>query len=92
MDPSTLVERIGGLVEAEVAGEIVGLDIERGTCFGFNATATRIWQMIDTPQTVEALCDALIAEFEVDRATCHTETALVLRMMADERLVALTAP
>jgi Coenzyme PQQ synthesis protein D (PqqD) len=92
MDPNTLIERLDGLVEAEVAGELVGLDIESGSCFGFNATATRLWQLLQTPRTLESLCAALMAEHEVDCATCLTDTAAVLRVMAGERLVALTPP
>ncbi len=92
MDPNTMIERIDGLVEAEVAGELVGLDIERGSCFGFNATATRIWHLVETPRTLGSLCAALMAEHEVDRATCLADTAAVLHVLADERLVALTAP
>ncbi|UVO55779.1 PqqD family protein [Sphingomonas sp. SUN039] len=91
MDPNTIIERIDGMVEAEVGGELVGLDIERGSCFGFNATATRIWHLVGTPQSLGTLCDALMAEHEVDRATCLADTAAVLRVMADEQLVALRA-
>jgi hypothetical protein len=91
MNPNTLIERIDGLVEAEVAGELVGLDIERGSCFGFNATATRLWQLLDRPRTLESLCMALMDEHEVDRETCFADTADALRVMASERLVTLTA-
>jgi hypothetical protein len=92
MDPDTIVERCGSLVEAEVAGELFGLDIERGSCFGFNATATRIWELLDTPRTFASLCEALIAEHDVDRPTCLSETAAALQTMASDRLVAFRAP
>jgi Coenzyme PQQ synthesis protein D (PqqD) len=92
MNPNTLIERTGGMIEAEVAGELVGLDIEGGSCFGFNATATRLWQLLDAPRTLGSLCAALMDEHEVDRATCLSETAEVLRVLASERLVTLTAP
>lgn len=92
MDPQTRIERLDALVEAEVGGEIVGLDIERGTCFGFNATATRIWQLIEVPCTFGELCDRLLDDHEVDRATCAADTAAVLGQLADDRLIVLTAP
>jgi len=92
MDPNTLIERTGGMIEAEVAGELMGLDIERGSCFGFNATATRLWQLLEAPRTLESLCSALMDEHEVDRETCLADTADALRVLANERLVTLTAP
>lgn len=91
MDPNTLIERIDALVEAEVAGELVALDIERGSCFGFNATATRLWRLLETPRTLDSLCAALMDEHEVDREICLSDTADALRVMADEQLVKLTA-
>ncbi len=92
MDAQTRIERLDALVEAEVGGELVGLDIERGSCFAFNATATRIWQLIEEPCTLNALCDRLMAEHDVDRATCLADTAAVLADLAGERLIVLTAP
>lgn len=92
MDAQTRIERLDALVEAEVGGELVGLDIERGSCFAFNPTATRIWQLIETPCTLDELCDRLIAEHDVDRPTCLADAATVLSQLADDRLIVLTAP
>ena len=90
MDPQTRIERLDVLVEAEVGGEIMALDIERGSCFGFNATATRIWQLIEQPCSLAELCARLMAEHEVDQTTCHEQTSAVLAQLADEGLVVLT--
>jgi hypothetical protein len=40
-----------GVIEAEVDGELVALHVDKGTCYGFNGTATRIWALIETPLT-----------------------------------------
>lgn len=92
MDPDTRIERLDALVSTEVRGELVGLDIEHGSCFGFNATATRIWHLIETPCTLASLCDTLMHEHEVDRETCLVDTASVLDVLAAEQLVVLTPP
>lgn len=92
MDPNTRITRLDALVTTEVDGELVGLEIEKGSCFGFNATATRIWDLLDAPHTLGSLCDALMAEHEVDRATCLADTAAVVQMLAGEQLVVLTTP
>lgn len=92
MHSNTRISRLGGMIEAEVDGDLVGLDIEQGSCFGFNSTATRIWRLIDTAPTFGALCDALMDEHDVDLEICREETAVVLNKMVAEKLVTLTPP
>jgi len=84
-----LVVRRPGLLETEVDGELVGLHVDNGTCYGFNATATRIWSMIETPATIGALRDALTTEFDVDPEKCETELLALLRELEADGLVEL---
>lgn len=88
-----LVQRRGGLIEAEVDGELIALHVENGTCYGFNATATRIWGMIAEPISMSALRDRLLAAYDVDPATCEGELLEVLRDLEKDGLVEFgTAP
>ena len=87
MDGTTLVTREPGMVEADAAGELVGLHVDRGVCYGFNVTATRLWQMLEEPRTVDDLTSSLTAEFEVDEAECRAGIVDVLSTLANERLV-----
>lgn len=89
MNGAMLVTRRPGMIEADAGGELVGLDVESGTCFGFNATATRVWQLIETPQTVDALVAALMAEHDVEEGECHDGLAELLRSLEAEGLVRL---
>jgi hypothetical protein len=85
----TRIARGRDLLESGLDGELFALDIEGGTCFGFNATAAEIWQRIETPTTLRALCAALIAAHEVDAETCRTQTVSLLEELAREGLVTL---
>jgi hypothetical protein len=84
-----LVQRRPGLLETEVDGELVGLHVDNGTCYGFNGTATRVWSMIEAPMRVSALRDALMAEFEVDPETCAAQLMELLRDLEADGLVEL---
>ena len=87
----SLVRRSGGLIEAEVDGELIGLEIEQGVCYGFNGTATRIWAMIEEPKRISDIRDALLTEFEVDPETCERELRSVLADLEADGLVVLEA-
>lgn len=83
-----IVARGAGLVEAEVDGEMVGLHIENGICYGFNTTATRLWQLIEQPQSLSAICDALVDEFDVEPDQCEADVrALIADLQNDGILV-----
>lgn len=92
MDERWLITRTGTLVEAGVDDEMFGLDIEGGHCFGFNSTASEIWQLLEQPHSLGALCDALLVTRDVDRPTCLADTAALVQALAEEKLVALTPP
>ena len=89
MTDELVVRRATGLLEAEVGGELVGLDVEQGTCYGFNATATRIWALIEEPKRFSELRDTLLEEYEVDAETCERELMDLLKDLEKDGLVAL---
>jgi hypothetical protein len=84
-----LVQRREGLIEAEVDGEMVGLHVEKGTCYGFNGTATRIWSMIEAPRRLSELRDDLVREFDVNPDECEAQLAELLRELEADGLVEL---
>jgi hypothetical protein len=85
----SLVRRSGGLIEAEVDGELIGLEVEQGVCYGFNGTATRIWALIEEPKRISDIRDALLDEFEVDPETCERELRAVLAELEKDGLVTI---
>lgn len=78
------------LLTAEVAGELVGMSIGQGTCYGFNEVATRIWTLLAEPRSIDSLCEQLRAEFEVDERQCRTDVAELLEELRVEGLVKTT--
>jgi hypothetical protein len=84
-----IVRRREGLLEAEVDGEMVGLHVDKGTCYGFNGTATRIWGLIEEPRRLGHLRDTLVAEFDVEPEECERQLLDLLRELEADGLVEL---
>jgi hypothetical protein len=89
MGEEVLVLRRAGLIEAEVDGELVALHVDNGTCYGFNATATRIWAMIEEPKRLSELRDALVGEFDVAPEICEAQLLDLLKDLEGDGLVEL---
>jgi len=80
-------QRAVNLMEAELGDEIVALDADGGTCFGFNTVASSVWRALAEPRSFEALRDGLIAEYEVGREQCEAELAALLADLTAKGLV-----
>jgi hypothetical protein len=87
MTRDAVVSRLPGLIEAEVDGELVGLHVDKGNCFGFNKTATRVWGLIEQPRTISQICEALVAEFDVEPDECEQQVRALLTDLEREELV-----
>ena len=55
MNDNTLFTRNAELLEATLDNEVVLLSIERGSYFGLEGKARRIWQMLAMPYTISSL-------------------------------------
>ena len=83
----THYKRAVSLMEAELGGEVVALDPEGGTCFGFNEVATRIWRRVAEPATFDQLRDELIEEYEVSAEECSADLHAALEDMQAKGLI-----
>ena len=84
---SDLFVRVSDLPATDLQGETVLLSVERESYFGLRSTGRRIWQLLERPQTLDSLCHAMLAEFEVDETTCRREVAAFLERLKEEGLV-----
>jgi hypothetical protein len=84
-----IVSRRAELIETEVDGELVALHVDKGTCYGFNGTATRIWALIERPRRVSELKEELTREFDVDPEMCEQQLGELLRELEADGLVEL---
>lgn len=89
IDLTSTVARTEGIFSAEVGREVAMLNVERGRYYSLNATGHAVWRRLAVPVRVADVCDGLLGEFEVDRATCEEETLALLRELVGEGLVAV---
>ena len=85
-----MIRRINNMVEAELGYEVVGLDVERGRCFGFNETAAWVWAQLEKPRRRSSLRDALVDRFEVQEAYCDDRLTDLLGDLEVKGLIAFS--
>ena len=72
--------------------EIVILGLRDSVYYGLSDVGARIWDLIQTPRTVDEILSALVAEYEVAAADAAAGLDRLLRELETRGLVAITLP
>jgi len=91
LEPQTLVCRIGDVLDADMDGETVMMNIEKGSYFGLNKTGTRIWALLEQPIAINELCEQLISDFNVPAEQCNKEVFVFLQNLLARGLLQVVA-
>jgi Coenzyme PQQ synthesis protein D (PqqD) len=72
--------------------EIVILGLRDSVYYGLSDVGARIWDLIQTPRTVDEILSAPVAEYEVATADAAAGLDRLLRELETRGLVAITLP
>lgn len=90
---SNTLSRNADILHAPVGSEeAVMMSIEAGRYYGVNAVGARIWELLETPQTIEQLCTQICEEFDVDAQACRTAILEFARDLIENGVVHASAP
>ncbi len=76
-----------GHLSCDLNGEAVILNMKNGKYYGVNSVGASIWAAIQSPVSFGDLQSAIMAEYEVDEATCRQAIRSFLDKMAKEDLI-----
>lgn len=82
-----MIYRDGDWLAAKVGEEIVMMSATKGNYIGLSPVGARIWELLETPRSIESLCRALVDEYEVDAATCRTEVDSFIDTLSQHQAV-----
>jgi hypothetical protein len=88
---SSVVQVASNQTATEIDGEKIILDLRRGIYYGLNPVGADIWDLIQTPTAVDAIVDAITAEYEVDREQCMNDTVRLIETLHEKDLVEITS-
>ena len=75
------------IVQSKIGEEVVMLDMESGFYFGLNSVASVIWSLLADEIGFEKLIDQLMAQFDVERSVCETDTQELLDQMLEKNII-----
>lgn len=86
----TIIRRNGEWLSAMMGEECAMMSIETGSYVTLSRVGARIWELIERPTELTALCIRLTEEYDVPAELCRAEVDVFLGEMADCRAVILS--
>ena len=84
----TFLKRSEDSLAADISDrEIVILSPDRANYFGTNEVSARIWKLLESYTSAEAIASKLVEEYDITEDECLTAVIAVLEEMANEQLV-----
>jgi hypothetical protein len=88
---SATVTAAPDLLVSEFGAELVILNLKDGVYFGLEDVGVRIWNLLQEPTTIPAICDVLVSQYDVDPARCDEDVRALIRALAAQGLVEIRA-
>jgi hypothetical protein len=70
-----------------IMGEAMVLSPHDAIMHALNPVATRVWELVPTHRTLDALVDAIVAEYEVDRQTARQDVEDLIHQLLEKRIL-----
>ena len=87
IDETTRLKRTSHLLETDVHGEVVALDVEKGQCYGLDSIGTEVWRLLEQQTSVAEICWNLASRYDVDEQTCRADVLKLVGELNDEGLL-----
>lgn len=87
MDKNTVLSRKSGIMTADMDGATVMMDIETGKYYNLGEIGGRIWELLETPMSVNDLINALTEEYDVSVEQCQADTVPFLVSLTERSLL-----
>jgi hypothetical protein len=68
-------------ITSQLGDESVILGLNEGIYYGLDEIGTRIWTQLQSPRSINEICDNLAQDFDVERATCGEAVTALLQDM-----------
>jgi energy-coupling factor transporter ATP-binding protein EcfA2 len=91
-EDTMMIQRRGDWLSAKAADELAMMSAETGSYLGLTEVGARIWELIEIPQEIDALCSKLQEEFDVTTETCRTDVDAFLNEMVKHGAITLDPP
>lgn len=82
-----IYKNVTDFLEAKIDDDMVLMHIQTADYLGMNQIATRIWELLLDPLSVDELIQKLLEEYEVEEEQCRKDVENLLISMKERGLI-----
>jgi len=87
----TVVKRNSGFINTEIDEDLVIMDDKIGSFYGLNETGRLIWNLLDTPKSLQEVTTALTEGYDVSFDQCYTDIAPFITTLIEKGVLETVA-
>ncbi len=87
---NSIIAQVKGNLVSEMEGNKVMLNIEQGRYYNFGGIGGEIWDLIESPISIESIIKQLVEIYEVDFETCKMELCHFISQLIINKLAVVT--
>ena len=91
IDRSTMIKRVLHQVSCNLNDEVAILNLQSTLYFGLDEVGACVWQALEEPNRVDALCKAVASHFEVSETACEADVLTFLAALQEAGLIETAA-
>lgn len=85
----SILQRSEEVLHSDFDNEVIMMDVNTGEYHNINSVGNAIWNMLEEPISIKAICQQLIAEYNVTNEVCEAETLNFMQLMLNKKLVVI---
>lgn len=90
IEKKQLISQVEGQIVSDMNGEKVMLSVKNGKYYNLGRIGGDIWELINSPKTLDDLVISLTEKYEVSVQDCRIQVERFLEMLWNEGLVKVT--
>ncbi|HWZ95153.1 MAG TPA: PqqD family protein [Opitutaceae bacterium] len=92
MSPQTLLTRHPETIATEIDGDVVLMSLVTGRTYGLDKRASRIWALLESPRSIEAIVAELLKSYATTAEKCQADLIEFARKLSEAQLTLASEP
>ena len=84
---TTRYKRNDDILATEMDGVTIMMSIEEGKYFELSTVSTRIWELLESPLSINDICESLLSEYDVSEEKCRLEVINHLEELKYKKII-----
>lgn len=87
IDLQSTIARNEEIIFSDMGDETVMMSIDKGEYYGLDPMGRRIWELLEKPAQVNAICDTLCCEYNVTPEQCARDVLAFLNQLFEKEII-----